>query len=280
MSSSGEEQKKKKKSKKRKSNQSSVDFVIVSQDNEVKEVVKKKKDPNKGKDSASSRKGQEDKDDEKKRKENATREDEPKRRKREDQKLKGEDEPSTKKVRASGVTRLFVGNLPWSIDDRGLEKALECALPVIKYITDKDTKQFYGSAFVECADTAAAEHAVALSGTKVGGRQIKVAFAPPRPGDVWPPKNHRPKAQRPADGTNKLFLGNVAYEAEEEDVLAHFSTVAPDGFKAIRWLTDKHSGDFRGSGFLEFYSVEQADAAINTLNGTDLKGRPIRLDYA
>ena len=40
----------------------------------------------------------------------------------------------------------------------------------------------------------------------------------------------------------------------------------------LRWLTHKDSGDFKGCGFLEFSTTEEADAAI-ALNGTDLLGR-------
>ena len=46
----------------------------------------------------------------------------------------------------------------------------------------------------------------------------------------------------------------------------------------LRWLTHKDSGDFRGCGFVEFENSEQADAAIK-LNGKELLGRPIKLDW-
>ena len=273
------ERKKKKKSKK-KSNQSSVAFCIVDGDGAVKEVVKKDK----------KRKGENDKKKEKKKK----------RRKDADDnagaaapatpaapaaappaKMKTQDNPT-------GATRLFVGNLPWSITDDQLSEACGCELKAIKRITDKESGKFYGSVFVEASDAAAAGAAVKRSGQDVGGRPVKIAFAPPRPGDVWPPRGGdsqtrqketvvREKTPRPADGTLKLFIGNVAYEATDSDVRKLFEPVAP--IRGVRWVTHKHSGEFKGCGYLSFHSCEETDAALEQLDGAELCGRRIRLDY-
>ena len=170
------ERKKKKKSKK-KSNQSSVAFCIVDGDGAVKEVVKKDK----------KRKGENDKKKEKKKK----------RRKEADDAaapatapVAAPPAPAAPKTKTAdnptGATRLFMGNLPWSITDDQLSEACGCELKAIKRITDKESGKFYGSVFVEASDAAAAGAAVKRSGQDVGGRPVKIAFAPPRPGDVWP----------------------------------------------------------------------------------------------
>ena len=277
------ERKKKKKSKK-KSNQSSVAFCIVDGDGAVKEVVKKDK----------KRKGENDKKKEKKKK----------RRKDADDAAPAATVPApaaaappapaapapkTKTAdNPTGATRLFVGNLPWSITDDQLSEACGCELKAIKRITDKESGKFYGSVFVEASDAAAAGAAVKRSGQDVGGRPVKIAFAPPRPGDVWPPRGSdsqtrqketvvREKTPRPADGTLKLFIGNVAYEANDSDVRKLFEPVAP--IRGVRWVTHKHSGEFKGCGYLSFHSCEETDAALEQLDGAELCGRRIRLDY-
>ena len=272
------ERKKKKKSKK-KSNQSSVAFCIVDGDGAVKEVVKKDK----------KRKGENDKKKEKKKK----------RRKEADDAaapatapVAAPPAPAAPKTKTAdnptGATRLFVGNLPWSITDDQLSEACGCELKAIKRITDKESGKFYGSVFVEASDAAAAGAAVKRSGQDVGGRPVKIAFAPPRPGDVWPPRGGdsqtrqketvvREKTPRPADGTLKLFIGNVAYEATDSDVRKLFEPVAP--IRGVRWVTHKHSGEFKGCGYLSFHSCEETDAALEQLDGAELCGRRIRLDY-
>jgi len=269
---------KKAKKKKRKSNQSSVDFVIVGEEGEVKEIVKKKKKKRDSDEALATK----DKKEKKKKKEKVTSETSTFEEK--NQYSKSFDNPT-------GATRLFVGNLPWSVDDKGLQEVLgfdTFPIPHIKYITDKESKKFYGSVFVDLEDVDAAAKAVARSGIEFGGRIIKIAYAPPRPGDIWPPSEpksqprSRDRAPRPEGGTSRLFIGNVAYEASEDDVLRAIDKVleTSDAVKAVRWLTHKDSGEFRGSGFLDFTSVEDADKAISCFDGYELYSRRIRLDYA
>lgn len=87
----------------------------------------------------------------------------------------------------SGITRLFVGNLPFAVDESGLGDFLP-GITHIKWITDKETGRFYGSSFVEVDTSEAAAAAVAKTGQELMGRAIKINFAPARPGDVWPPQ--------------------------------------------------------------------------------------------
>lgn len=305
--------------KKQRSNHSNVDFVIVDTAGAVKEVVKKKKKTGDADDVKKKKKRKKEEpsktsneeakptkknksDDEAKPTKKKKRDEEPSKKKKSDEepsKKKPDEDDGPFEARATkkravvadanprGVTRLFVGNLPFSITDESLAAALGCPILAVKYITDKDTKRFYGSAFVEVGDVDSAANAVGRSGSDVGGRPVKITYAPPRPGDVWPPvkatpnKSPRERSDRPEGGTTKLFVGNVAYEADEDEVIALFTKdVAPDGLKAVRWLTHKDTGEFRGSGFLDFYTIDQADNALRQLDGADLKGRKIRLDYA
>lgn len=45
-------------------------------------------------------------------------------------------------------------------------------------------------------------------------------------------------------------------------------------------ISDKFSGRSKGFGFAEFYTPEQAQAAIDTLNGQELNGRALRVSKA
>jgi nucleolin len=46
----------------------------------------------------------------------------------------------------------------------------------------------------------------------------------------------------------------------------------------MRWLTDRNTGEFRGCGFLEFSTVEDADKAA-TMHGKELQGRALKIDW-
>eukprot|EP00611_Tribonema_gayanum_P027665 TRINITY_DN690_c0_g2_i3.p1 TRINITY_DN690_c0_g2~~TRINITY_DN690_c0_g2_i3.p1 ORF type:complete len:429 (-),score=124.25 TRINITY_DN690_c0_g2_i3:505-1791(-) len=201
------------------------------------------------------------------------------------------------------ITRLFVGNLSFKIDEAVLKEALP-GVTHIKWITDKESGKFYGSSFVEMRNPAAAGRAVAMDGQKLLGRPLKINYAPAREGDRWPPPPHaeRPGGEEPAGASGagagkpkgsakfppirerpdpdcrKLFVANVSWEAEDEDVNAFFATAGTE-IEKVRWLTDKTTGEFRGCGFLEFKSAAEADKAA-TMHGKELKGRAVKIDWA
>lgn len=80
-------------------------------------------------------------------------------------------------------TKLFVGNLPFSLSEANLEeifsqtgKVVSVSIPV-----DRDTGRKRGFAFVEMENQSEAEQAVKeLNGTNVEGRQIVVNPSRPR----------------------------------------------------------------------------------------------------
>jgi hypothetical protein len=70
-----------------------------------------------------------------------------------------------------GITRLFCGNLKKTITEEQLHNAIN-GIVFIKWMTDKTTREFYGSTFLEMKDPAAAAAAVLLDKTKLLGRSV------------------------------------------------------------------------------------------------------------
>jgi len=80
--------------------------------------------------------------------------------------------------------RLYVGNLPWTIDDAELERHFAGAGEVVsaRVITDRDTGRSRGFGFVEMSTPEAAQEATnQLDGSELGGRPLKVRIAEDRP---------------------------------------------------------------------------------------------------
>lgn len=79
--------------------------------------------------------------------------------------------------------KLYVGNLPYSATEASLREAFSASGTVdsVNVITDRDTGQSKGFAFVEMATDREAQQAIeALNGTQLEGRQIKVNEAQPK----------------------------------------------------------------------------------------------------
>lgn len=87
------------------------------------------------------------------------------------------------------ATKLFVGSLPWSIDDQGLEDLFKefGAVASAKVIMDRESGRSKGFGFVEFDDDAAAKAAVdKLNNSDIQGRTIVVSEA--RPLEPRPPR--------------------------------------------------------------------------------------------
>jgi cold-inducible RNA-binding protein len=87
------------------------------------------------------------------------------------------------------ATKLFVGSLPWGINDQSLEDLFKefGAVSSAKVIVDRDSGRSKGFGFVEFDDDSAAKAAMdKLNGSDVQGRTIVVSEA--RPLEPRPPR--------------------------------------------------------------------------------------------
>ena len=79
--------------------------------------------------------------------------------------------------------RLFVGSLPWGVDDAKLAQIFSQAGTVVsaQVVKDRETGRSRGFGFVEMSTDEEAENAVKnLNGADVEGRKIVVNIARPR----------------------------------------------------------------------------------------------------
>ena len=77
---------------------------------------------------------------------------------------------------------------------------------------------------------------------------------------------------------NKLYVGGLPYSVTEtqlEEVFAAHGTV-----ESARVITDRMSGRSRGFGFVEMSTPEEAEEAMQKLNGTELEGRTLTVNEA
>ncbi|KAL7547890.1 hypothetical protein ACHAWF_011158 [Thalassiosira exigua] len=89
---------------------------------------------------------------------------------------------------------------------------------------------------------------------------------------------------------NKVFIGNLPYDATEDDVYQLFSRhwnvpleSVGDRVESIKIIRDWKTGQSKGYGFMQFYEPMVATSAMESVNkgkggGWRIKGRRIRLD--
>ena len=75
-----------------------------------------------------------------------------------------------------------------------------------------------------------------------------------------------------------IYVGNLAFEVTEDELRTAFE--AHGSVDSATIIKDKFTGQSRGFGFVEMPAKEEAEAAINSLNGTDLKGRSLKINEA
>lgn len=75
-----------------------------------------------------------------------------------------------------------------------------------------------------------------------------------------------------------IYVGNLAYSLSEDELKAAFEAFGT--VESARFVSDRDTGRSKGFGFVEMPNKEEATAAINALNGTDLQGRTLTVNEA
>ena len=76
----------------------------------------------------------------------------------------------------------------------------------------------------------------------------------------------------------RLFVGNLPYQATEDDLRTHFSQVGKPT-QIVRPL-DRETGRARGFAFVEYAERSEAEAAIKSFDGQLFMGRPLAVSEA
>ena len=166
----------------------------------------------------------------------------------------------------SSEFEVFIGNLSWGATEDDIRRHFEtCGHTVrVKVLTSPDGRS-KGIAFVGFENAEAVEAALKLTGSEFMGRQLKVNKAGERPAR----REARPE-------TNVVFVGNVSYNCTEDDIRAMFTPCGD--IKTIR-LAKGEDGRPKGFAHIEFEDPAAAGAAV-ALNGSELKERKVRVDFA
>ncbi|KAM3340281.1 29 kDa ribonucleoprotein B, chloroplastic [Capsicum galapagoense] len=199
----------------------------------------------------------------------------------------GEEEPSF-----SPDLKLFVGNLPFSVDSAALAEIFERAgnVEMVEVIYDKLTGRSRGFGFVTMSTKAEVEAAEQqFNGYEIDGRALRVnsgpapdkrenSFGGGRGGRRENSSFGGPRGGRSFDSSNRVYVGNLSWGVDDLSLRELFSEQG----KVVdaKVVYDRDSGRSRGFGFVTYSSATEVNNAIDSLNGVDLDGRSIRVSAA
>jgi nucleolin len=183
-----------------------------------------------------------------------------------------------------GSANLFVGNLSWNVDEEWLSREFEefGEIKGVRIITDRESGRSKGFGYVEFHNVADAQKALAgRQGYLLDNRELRVDNGDSRPQQT-PQQKGFDRASKygdvPKPPSTTIFVGNVSFNADENalsEVFAEYGTI-----KAVRLPTDRDTGAIKGFAYVEMSSIEEAQAAHEALQGADIAGRNVRLDFA
>ena len=75
-----------------------------------------------------------------------------------------------------------------------------------------------------------------------------------------------------------IYVGNLSWNVEENKLQAIFEEHGT--VNSVRIITDKFTGKKKGFGFVEMPNDDEANQAIEKLNGTEVDQRPITVNVA
>ena len=78
--------------------------------------------------------------------------------------------------------------------------------------------------------------------------------------------------------TSRLYIGGLPYATTEDELEELFA--AHGSIESVRIITDRMTGRSKGFGFVEMSATEEAEAAMEALNNTELEGRTLVVNEA
>jgi splicing factor 3B subunit 4 len=163
---------------------------------------------------------------------------------------------------------IYVGDIDQQVDEALLWELMLQAGPVVNVHIPKDklTGTHSGYGFVEFHSEEDSDYALrVMNMIKLYGKPIRL--------------NKASQDKKTLDVGANLFIGNLDPDVDEKllyDTFSAFGVI----IATPKIMRDPETGQSKGFGFVAFESFDSSDAAINSMNGQFLSGRPISVTYA
>eukprot|EP00026_Physarum_polycephalum_P008443 Phypoly_transcript_08529.p1 GENE.Phypoly_transcript_08529~~Phypoly_transcript_08529.p1 ORF type:complete len:376 (-),score=139.80 Phypoly_transcript_08529:270-1397(-) len=185
-------------------------------------------------------------------------------RKRDEEEDEEEEESSPKVAKTDGEARpvAYVTLLSFDVNEDGLRAHFSDVgeIKSLEWVNDaSDT--FCGGAVLTFEDVATAEKAAQKDRTDLDSRSISV-----QPHKAFP------------SGCKTIFIGGLPKDLDEE-AFKKYLTDNGASFSSTRFPTDRDSGGYKGIGFVDFDTEEEASAFYNSnIQAKGFNGRALKFD--
>ena len=163
---------------------------------------------------------------------------------------------------------LYIGNLDKAITEDVLKQYFQVAGQIadVKVMIDKKNNHV-NYAFVEYLTHHDANVALqTLNGIQLESKKVKINWA-------------FQSQQSSSDENNfNLFIGDLSVDVDDETLRAAFKEYPSFIQGHVMW--DMQTGRSRGYGFASFSEQDDAQKAMDALQGREINGRPIRINWA
>ncbi|KAL4838346.1 hypothetical protein H8958_009976 [Nasalis larvatus] len=174
-------------------------------------------------------------------------------------------------LRRSGVGNIFVKNLDKSINDKVLYDTVSAFGNILscKVVCDENGSKGYG--FVHFETHEAAERAIEkMNGMLLNGRKVFVGRFKSR-------KEREAELGARAKEFPNVYIKNFGEDMDDERLKDLFGKFGPT--LSVKVMTDE-SGKSKGFGFVSFERHEDAQKAVDEMNGKELNGKQIYVGRA
>ncbi|CAG8527242.1 9748_t:CDS:10 [Paraglomus brasilianum] len=192
---------------------------------------------------------------------------------------------------ARQARRLYVGNIPYGIDEAGLSEFFNSTMlqlnittapgnPVIAVQINHDKNY----AFVEFRAPEEATAAMAFDGITFQGQSLKIRrpkdYQPPPGQSLEPPPIHVPGvvSTNVPDSPNKIFIGGLPTYLNDEQVMELLKSFGE--LRAFNLVKDSVTGVSKGFAFCEYVDPNVTDLACKGLNNMELGDRKLVVQRA
>ncbi|PSS20761.1 Oligouridylate-binding protein like [Actinidia chinensis var. chinensis] len=166
---------------------------------------------------------------------------------------------------SSTCRSVYVGNIHPQVTEPLLQEVFMSTGPIEGCKLIRKDKSSYG--FVDYFDRrSAALSIVTLNGRHLFGEPIKVNWA------------YANSQREDTSGHFNIFVGDLSPEVTDATLFACFSVYPSCSDARVMW--DQKTGRSRGFGFVSFRNQQDAQSAVNDLNGKWLGSRQIRCNWA